>query len=80
MILTARKRSLEQGNVFTDLCPQGGERGVCGEKVDPKIQRQTLAHGPRGTPPAPVETDTEAGGTHPTGMHSCFKTKKLVLH
>ena len=33
MILTARKRSLGQGNVFTDLCPQGGDRRVCGENV-----------------------------------------------
>ena len=24
-----------------------------------------------GTPPSPVETATEAGGTRPTGMHSC---------
>ena len=39
---------LGQGNVFTGVCPQGGE-----------------------TPPR-VETATEAGSTHPTGMHSCF--------
>ena len=28
-------------------------------------------HPPPGQIPPPVEMNTEAGGTHPTGMHSC---------
>ena len=48
-----------------------GEGGCPGDVVDtplnpdagtPPTQRQT---------PSPIETATEAGGTHPTGMHSC---------
>ena len=27
------------------------------------------------TPPPPNQTATAADGTHPTGMHSCFKVK-----
>ena len=30
-------------------------------------------------PPQSVEMATEAGGTHPTGMHSCFKSFSLSL-
>ena len=30
-------------------------------------------HALRQTPPPPGETTTAADGTHPTGMHSCFK-------
>ena len=65
-----------------------GERGqVCGEMrgvVDtPGTQRQTTP-GPKGrhphgpTPPPSVETATEAGGTHPTGIHSCYVTSFTV--
>ena len=60
-IITARIRSLGQGNVFTPVCQvilfTGG--------VHPLV-----THAPRQTPPS-SETATAAGGTHPTGMHSC---------
>ena len=29
-------------------------------------------------PPPPVETATEAGGTHPTGMHCCYQNETIV--
>ena len=29
----------------------------------------------RGVPGGDPPTDTAAGGTHPTGMHSCFKVQ-----
>ena len=45
-IITARKRSLGQGNIFTPVCHS--------------------VHGGGGIPAC------IAGGTHPTGMHSCF--------
>ena len=81
LIITARKRSLGQGNVFTPVChsvhegsasggsasegglPPGGlhlrGRGVYiqGGWADPSSH--TMGYGQR------------AGGTHPTGMHSC---------
>ena len=40
-----------------------GQSGV----VDTHLGRQP----PSGQTPPPRETATEAGGTHPTGMHSC---------
>ena len=44
----------------------------------PWTQRQTP--GPRGrTPPPPVEMATEAGGTHPTGMHSCIIINSPII-
>ena len=30
-------------------------------------------HALRQTPPSPMQMATAAGGTHPTGMHSCFR-------
>ena len=54
-IITARKRSLGPGNMFTGVCLSTGGGGV---------------HGPGGCMVPP--TATAAGGTHPTGMHSCL--------
>ena len=78
LFITARKRSLGQGNIFTSVChsfcPAGGipvcngQGGVCQHAMG------VSASGSRGwgyqadTP----QTTTEAGGTHPTGMHSCI--------
>ena len=46
---------------------RGFGEGVCGRHpLDPEADTPS----PRGRP-SPVETATEAGGTHPTGMHSC---------
>ena len=72
LLLPAMK--LGQGNIFTDICdsvnkgvpppegcllPGGACSGGC-----------LLPGGCLGGPPG---TATAAGGTHPTGMHSCFK-------
>ena len=81
--ITSRKRSLGQGNAFTPVChsvPWGGcipgcnghrwclLGGICPGDVWPGGWCLL----PRGvsTPHSP-EMATEAGGTQPTGMHSC---------
>ena len=60
-IITARKGSLGQGNIFTGMClsTRGGacsDGGAC--------SRGCLVETPR--------TATAVGSTHPTGMHSCY--------
>ena len=65
ILFTTRKRSLEQGNVFTPVCHsvQGGvsvSRGVCIRGVGQIPPSDTTGYGPR------------VGGTHPTWMHSCL--------
>ena len=78
---TAHKRSLGQGNVFTPVC-YSVRRGVCVADtlagrhpwVDiPPSKTDTLRQTPppRQTP-LPPKMVNEAGGTHPTGMHSCY--------
>ena len=71
ILVTARKRSLGQGIVFTGVSVHrggvhgrgaawsgGGAWSLGGWCMVPGV--------PGGDPPA-----TAAGGTHPTGMHSC---------
>ena len=58
-VITASKRSLGQGNMFTDVCLSTGGGW----------SRGAWSGVPGGDPPP---TATAAGGTHPTGMHSCF--------
>ena len=51
-------------------------KGGCGEGATPPRPRGRHPLDPEAnTPPLPttVEKATEAGGTHPTGMHSCLK-------
>ena len=77
-IITARKRSLGQGNMFTGVCLStggclvpGGCLGVSGPGGVPALGGLVwgcLVETPR--------TATTAGGTHPTGMDSCF----LAVH
>ena len=71
-LITARKRSLEQGNMFTGVClstggclvPGGLVRGVPGPGGGACSRRGGVAwwRHPRAA--------TAAGSTHPTGMHS----------
>ena len=71
-IFTVRKRKLRKFNVLTPVCPSFCSRGGGGEVCTPS-SRQTP---PGQTPPwadTPRQTATAAGGTHPTGMHSCFR-------
>ena len=63
-IITDRKRSLGQGNIFAPVCHSVHRVG------------STWAGTPRaGTPPPPQQCmlgyGQQADGTHPTGMHSC---------
>ena len=67
--ITARKRSLGQGNMLTGVClftgmvPGSRGRGVCSGGVP-------APEGAWWRPPP--RTATAAGGTHLTGMHSCL--------
>ena len=87
-IFTARKRSLGQGNIFTSVCHsvhRGG--GVCATHAPSPQACTPKAHmPPPGTHVPPAHTPRRhvcpradstrcgqwAGGTHPTGMHSCL--------
>ena len=65
-LITAHKRSLGQGNMFTGVCLS---TGVSSRGGVPGPRGGACCRGvPGGDPP----TATAAGGTHPTGMHSCF--------
>ena len=115
MFITARKRSLGQGNIFTPVCHSvhmgGGEylgRDTPWDQVSPGNRYTPPGPGtpprpgtppPRGTrytpqdqvhPPDQVHPRAvhagrygqQAGGTHPTGMHSCctiFLTNDLLI-
>ena len=65
VIFTARKRSLGQGNIFTSVCQE-----FCSREGVP---------GPGGCLETPPGTATAAGGTHPTGTHSCLNMKAVTL-
>ena len=68
--ITARKRSLGQGNIFAPVC-HSVHRGEVPGQVPP----QAGTHPPwQVHPPGAVHAGRyglQAGGTHPTGMHSC---------
>ena len=70
VIFTARKRSLWKGNVFTRVCHSV-------HRADTPLPAQCmLGYTPWpsacwDTPPCMPGYDQQAGGTHPTGMHSC---------
>ena len=69
-IFTTRKRSLGQGIIFTSVCQEFCSRGVPGPGGCLVQRGEVFAQGGCGD----VETSptaTAAGGTHPTGMHSC---------
>ena len=64
ILVTTRKRSLGQGNIFTPVILSTGGGGV-----------GRYTPGTRYTPLRAVHAGRygqQAGGTHPTGMHSCF--------
>ena len=72
-IITARKRSLGQGNMFTPVC-HSVHRGVClVEGAVPGPRGVFLVLG--GAWSWGVWSGgggTAEGGMHPTGMHSCY--------
>ena len=61
---TARKRSFGRGNIFTSVCKEFCSQGVCLAPPGGGVGGGRVE-----TPPG---TATAAGGTHPTGMHSCL--------
>ena len=71
-IFTARKRSLGQGNIFTNICVKnsvhrGGGSAPLHAGIPPPPPRQ-------GSPPCAVHAERygqQVGGMHPTGMQSC---------
>ena len=93
-VFTARKRSLEQGNIFTSVCQEFCSRGgawsggvwsggclVRGRVPSPGglvwgvPGRGGVWSGVPGGDPPPA---TAAGGTYPTGMHSCLIQRSLL--
>ena len=95
--VTARKRSLGQGNIFIGMCqefcsqvgvsaPRGcllqegvcsrgcvcSGGGVCSRGSGSRGGPGPGGSGPRGPGGDTPRTVTAAGGTQPTGMHSCF--------
>ena len=69
-LVTARKQSLGQGNMFTGVClSTGGQCLVPGGGLVPAGGGGVPAPGGAWWRPPP--TAIAASGTHPTGMHSC---------
>ena len=80
-LATVRKWSLGQGNVFTPVCQpfcsQGGWTPLGRHLSEQTPYWADMSHAdthPGHTHPQvdTPETATEAGGTHPTGMYSCW--------
>ena len=90
MFMTARKRSLGQGNIFTNFCHSVHRQGVCiqeslslGRSASRGVCIQGGLHPgrlhqtlERLSPPLSdtMGYDQRVGGTHPTRMHSCLRT------
>ena len=69
-LITARKRSLGQGNIFSSMCQEFCSQGG--------LPQYMLGYHPwcRQLPPGAVHAgryDQQAGGMHPTGMQSCVE-------
>ena len=76
LVITSRKLSLEQGNIFTPVCHsvhRGGlVRGVLSGGVPGPRGVCYGGSAPGGVPGGDLpRMGTAEGGTHPTGMHSC---------
>ena len=80
IIVTACKRGLGQGNIFTSVCQSfcrgwGVSLHEMGRGCIPACNGGVCLGSGRYNPPPPADTPqtaTEAGGTHPTGIHSCL--------
>ena len=68
ILVTTPPPKLQEGNVFTPVSHSVHGGGVC-LWVQGATRPTTLW---ADTPPPQIETTIEAGGTHPTGMHSCI--------
>ena len=95
IFITARKRSLGQGNIFTPVCHSvhGGSASVHAGIPPPRPCPPGIMHppGPCNPPGTMHPPGTEhagrygqrAGGTHPTEMQSCLEgilLKRLFSH
>ena len=90
-LITARKRSLGQGNVFTPVCQftrgenwlpsmhHRSEADIPPPDRHPSGGRHPPGRHPLDRHPPADRLTTEAGGTHPTGMHSCFPNISKAL-
>ena len=71
ILFTTRKPSLGQGNIFSSVCQE-----FCPQRGSTLAGTPPSRYTPwAGTPPgssACKRYGQQAGGTHPTGMHSCF--------
>ena len=95
--ITACKRSLGQGNIFSSVCQEFcSQEGVPGQVHPPpsrytpgqvhpsgQVHPPTRKVHPLGQVPPPRAVHAgkygqQAGGTHPTGMHSCLKLFSAV--
>ena len=82
-IFTARKPSLWQVNAFIPVCHSvhGGDLHPGGGGIEGGCPQEGSASGGVGqTPPSDTTGYCKrAGGTHPTGMHSCYYPKLEFL-
>ena len=78
---TARKRSKV---IFSEACVKNSVHGVGGGRLVPAPGRGAWLGegglGPGGAWSRHPRTATAAGGTHPTGMHSCLFHKFKTSH
>ena len=88
LLITARKRSLGQGNIFRSVCQEFCPRGcvvpggclVRWGGPGGGVCVWSRGCGPGGMPGGdPPGTATAAGGTHPTGMHSYYQIFSCYL-
>ena len=76
-IITARERSLRRLKVMflqVSVCPRGGSASVHAGIADPPREQIT--------PPCAVHAGRygqQTGGTHPTGMHTCFNYEYIFM-
>ena len=80
LVITTRKRSLGQGNIFAPVC-HSVHRGRVPGQVPPRQVHPPGQVPPRQVHPLPRQVHPhqcmlgygqQAGSTHPTGMHSCL--------
>ena len=67
------QRKLREDNVFTPVCDSTTPHASQHPLPTPNPEADTFT-------PTPLETATEAGGTHPIGMHSCTELLITVIH
>ena len=72
------KRSFGQGNIFTSVCHSVHRRGGLVPGGFSNFSGRVLQFFGGGV--SPPEYSQRSAGTHPTGMHSCYKIPLLQSH